>query len=79
MTEQSRILIYRIAMGLAWVSAIYGCLMIIDGRPENDTAGWIFFAVPIVLVVGERITRGDDEEDEQTASEGDDAGPTPPA
>jgi hypothetical protein len=74
MTEERRTLIQRIALVLAWVSALYGCLLLVDSIGTNDTAGWVFFLVPIVLVVGERITRGDDEDEDEDKAEADGPG-----
>jgi hypothetical protein len=73
MSEEPRITPRRVALTLAWVSTLYGCLLIVDGAPANDTAGWVFFAVPILLVIGERITRGDEEAEPDAANDADDA------
>ena len=77
MTDSQRTLLHRALMLLAWISALYGVLLIADGEPINDTAGWVFFLVPIVLVVGERVTRGDDEDDDEEESEASDQDDAP--
>jgi hypothetical protein len=78
MTEDRRKLLRRVAMMLAWISALYGTILVLDGYEANNTAGWFFFLTPIVLVVGERITRGDpEEEDEADETRNDTAGDDP--
>jgi hypothetical protein len=86
MTDERRTLLRRIAMTLAWASALWGAALLLyppEGY-ENSTQGWFFFLTPVVLVVGERITRGDPEEKDAaeptpTGPEADDPSATPPS
>ena len=82
MTDERRTLLRRIALTIAWASALWGAAVLLFPPPghENSVQGWFFFLTPIVLVVGERITRGDPgEEDEADETRSDTEGADPPS